>query len=157
LPRHPTTPATVFLDDAKAEYTEHSYNYRKSGAVLGAELMGVDAHAVIKTLVMEDEDRNPFIVLMHGEKEVSLKDLARELGVKNVSTCSVRDAQRYTGYMVGGISPFGTRRELPVYMERSILDLPYMYINGGRRGFILGMKPSTLSMLLDPKIIEAAR
>lgn len=157
MPRHPTTLATVFLDDAKAEYTEHSYDYRKSGAVLAAELMGVDAHAVIKTLVMEDEERNPFIVLMHGEKEVSLKDLARELGVKNVSTCSVRDTQRYTGYMVGGISPFGTRRELPVYMERSILDLPYLYINGGRRGFILGMEPSTLSMLLDPKIIEAAR
>jgi Cys-tRNA(Pro) deacylase len=157
LSRYPTTPATIFLDEAKAEYTKHSYDYRKSGAVIAAEQMGVDPHAVIKTLVMEDEERKPFIVLMHAEKEVSLKELARELGVKYVSTCSVHDAQRYSGYIVGGISPFGTRRELPVFMEKSILELPYLYVNGGRRGFILGMKPSAPYRLLDAQIIEAAR
>jgi len=157
LTRYPTTPATIFLDENEAEYTKHSYHYRKSGAVIAAEIMGVDPHTVIKTLVMEDEERNPFIVLMHAEFDVSLKELARELGVKNVSTCSVRDAQRYTGFLVGGISPFGTKRRLPVFVERSIMDLPYLYINGGRRGVILGMKPGTLYELLDARLIETAR
>ena len=157
MSRNSTTPATSFLDEAEAEYTKHCYDYRKSGAVIAAEHMGVDPHAVIKTLVMEDDERNPFIVLMHAEKEVSLKELARELDVKKVFTCSVHDAQRYTGYMVGGISPFGTKRQLPVFMEKSILELPYLYVNGGRRGFILGMKPGTLIMILDARIIEAAR
>ena len=155
--RYPTTPATIFLDEEEAEYTKHFYDYRKSGAVIAAEIMGVDPHVVIKTLVMEDEERNPFIVLMHAELDVSLKELARELNVKNVTTCSVRDAQRHTGYMVGGISPFGTKRKLSVYVEKSITELHYLYINGGRRGFILGMKPSTMNKLLDAKIIEVAR
>jgi len=157
LVRYPTTPGTIFLDEEEAEYTKHNYDYRKSGAVIAAEIMGVDPHMVLKTLVMEDEERNPFIVLMHAEIEVSLKELARELGVKNVSTCNVRDAQRYTGFLVGGISPFGTKRRLPVFVEKSIMELPYLYINGGRRGFILGMKPGTLYELLDARLIEAAR
>ena len=157
MPNFPVTPASKFLDEAGVEYTKHLYDYRKSGAVAAAQQMGVDEHAVVKTLVMEDEVSSPFIVLMHGEKEVSLKELARMIGAKNVTTASKRDAQRLTGYMVGGISPFGTRRRLPVYVQSTILDLPYLYINAGRRGFIVGMKPETLVKLLNPKLVDVAR
>jgi len=157
LPKLPVTPASKLLDEAGVEYTKHLYDYRKSGAVAAARQMGVDEHAVVKTLVMEDDAGNPFIVLMHGEKEVSLKELARMIGAKNVKTTTVRDAQRLTGYMVGGISPFGARRRLPVIVQSTILGLPYLYINGGRRGFILGMKPETLVSLLDPKPVDVAR
>jgi len=157
LPNFPVTPASKFLDEAGVEYTKHLYDYRKSGAVAAAQQMGVDEHAVVKTLVMEDEVSSPFIVLMHGEKEVSLKELARMIGAKNVTTASKRDAQRLTGYMVGGISPFGTRRRLPVYVQSTILGLPYLYINAGRRGFIVGMKPETLVKLLNPKLVDVAR
>ena len=145
------------LDEHGVEYTKHLYDYRKFGAVAAAEIMDVSEHAMIKTLVMEDSDHKPFIILMHGEKSTSLKDLARQLDTKNVKTVSVKDAQKYTGYMVGGISPFGTKRELKVYAEKTILDLPYIYINGGRRGFILGMKPDTLIRLLDPTPVHVAR
>ncbi len=157
MPKYPVTPAVKMLDEHKAEYTKHLYDYRKSGAVAAAEIMEVDEHAMIKTLVMEDSDHNPFIILMHGEKETSLKDLARQLDTKNVKTVSIKDAQRYTGYMVGGISPFGTRHELKVYAEKTILYLPYIYINGGRRGFILGMKPEVLIKLLAPTPVNVAR
>ena len=157
LPRHPVTPATALLDEAGVEYTKHHYEYRKSGAVAAAQRMGVEEHATIKTLVMEDDEGQRFIVLMHGEKEVSLKELARTIGAKNVKTVSKKDAQRLTGYTVGGISPFGTRRRLPVYVQTTILDLPYLYINGGRRGFILGMKPETLERLLNPRRVDVAR
>ena len=145
------------LDEVGAEYTKHLYDYRKSGAVAAAEIMDVSEHAMIKTLVMEDSDHNPFIILMHGEKETSLKDLARQLGTKNVKTVSIKDAQKYTGYTVGGISPFGTKRELKVYAEKTILNLAYIYINGGRRGFILGMSPDTLIKTLDPIPVHVAR
>lgn len=155
--RYPTTPATIFLDEKGAKYTKHYYDYIKSGAALAANSMEVEPKAVIKTLVMEDDENCPFLMLMHADREVSLKELARELGKRNVSTCSVRDAQRYTGYMVGGISPFGTRSELPIYMERTILDLPYIYINGGRRGFILGMSPEIIINTLNVTIVEASR
>jgi Cys-tRNA(Pro) deacylase len=154
--RFPVTLATQMLDKAGVEYTKHLYDYKKSGAVVAAEMMGVEPYATVKTLVFEDDMKNPFIVLMHGDREVSLKELARQLGVKNVSTCSVRDAQRYTGYMVGGISPFGTRRELTTYVQRTILELPYIYINAGRRGFIAGMKPDFLVDLLDAKLVDVA-
>ena len=157
MTKYPVTPAIKLLDSLGAEYTKHLYDYNKSGAVAAAEIMQVDEHAMIKTLVMEDSDHKPFIVLMHGEKETSLKDLARQIDTKNVRTASVNDAQKYTGYMVGGISPFGTRRELKVYAEKTILDLPYLYINGGRRGFILGMKPETLIKILDPTPVNVAR
>ncbi|MCW4012530.1 MAG: Cys-tRNA(Pro) deacylase [Candidatus Bathyarchaeota archaeon] len=157
MTKYPATPATNLLDSLGVEYTKHLYDYNKSGAVAAADIMQVNEHAMIKTLVMEDGDHNPFIILMHGEKETSLKDLARELNTKNVKTVSIKDAQRYTGYMVGGISPFGTRRELKVHVERTILDLPYIYINGGRRGFILGMKPETLVQVLDPTPVNVAR
>ena len=157
MTRYPVTPATTLLDKLGVEYTKHLYDYRKSGAVAAAEIMEVDEHAMIKTLVMEDSDHNPFIILMHGEKETSLKDLARQLDTKNVKTVSIKDAQRYTGYMVGGISPFGTRRELKVYAEKTILELPYIYINGGRRGFILGITPENLIKVLDPTPVHVAR
>ena len=155
--RYPVTPATRQLDEAGAEYTKHQYDYRESGAVAAARQMGVDEHAVVKTLVMEDDSGSPFIVLMHGEKEVSLKELARAVGAKNVETTSRRDAQRLTGYTVGGISPFGAKRRLPVYVQSTILELPYLYINAGRRGFIVGMKPETLVNLLDAVPVDVAR
>ncbi len=145
------------LDDAGVEYTKHLYDYRESGAVAAARQMGVDEHAVVKTLVLEDDAGNPFMVLMHGEKDVSLKELARVMGAKNVKTTSKKDAQRLTGYTVGGISPFGTRRQLPVYVQSTILDLPYLYINAGRRGFIVGMKPEALMSLLDHQLVDVAR
>jgi Cys-tRNA(Pro) deacylase len=112
---------------------------------------------MIKTLVMETNEKKPLIILMHGEKETSLKDLARQLGVKNVSSVSVKDAQKYTAYRVGGISPFGTSRELEIFVENTILELGYLYINGGRRGFILGMTPDVLRRVLKPKPVNVAR
>lgn len=157
MSKFPATPATKMLDELGVEYTKHLYDYKKSGAVAAAEIMQVEEHAMIKTLVMEDSDHNPFIILMHGEKETSLKDLARQLNTKNVMTVSIKNAQKYTGYMVGGISPFGTRREMKVYAEQSILELSYLYINGGRRGFILGMKPETLIKILEPIPVHVAR
>ncbi len=157
MAKFPVTQATKLLDSMDVEYTKHLYDYKKSGAVAAAELMGLPEHAMIKTLVMETNERKPLIMLMHGEKETSLKELARQLGVKNVSTVSVKDAQRYTAYMVGGISPFGTRRKLDVCVEETILELDYLYINGGRRGFILGMTPDVLVKVLGPKTVNVAR
>lgn len=157
MPKFPVTPATKLLDSLGVEYTKHLYEYKRSGAVAAAELMGLPEHAMIKTLVMETNKLKPFIMLMHGEKVISLKSLARELVVKNVSTVSVKDAQRYTAYMVGGISPFGTKRSLEVYVEETILSLDYLYINGGRRGFILGMTPEVLVEALNAKPVRVAR
>lgn len=157
MPKYPVTQATLMLDAHGVEYTKHIYDYRRSGAVAAAEIMDVSEHAMIKTLVMEDSNHNPFIILMHGEKETSLKDLARQLVTKNVKTVSIKDAQKYTGYNVGGISPFGTKRELKVYAEKTILDLSYIFINGGRRGFILGMKPAVLIEILNPIPVHVAR
>ena len=157
MAKFPVTLATRLLDSLDVEYTKHLYDYTKSGAVAAAELMDLPEHAMIKTLVMEDNEKKPFIMLMHGEMKASLKDLARQTGVKNVSTVSVKDAQRYTGYMVGGISPFGTKRELKVYVEATILDLDYLYINGGRRGFILGLTPEVLVQALNPVPVSVAR
>lgn len=157
MPKYPVTQATLMLDAHGVEYTKHIYDYKRSGAVAAAEIMDVSEHAMIKTLVMEDSNHNPFLILMHGEKETSLKDLARQLVTKNVKTVSIKDAKKYTGYNVGGISPFGTKRELKIYAEKTILDLCYIYINGGKRGFILGMKPAVLIEILDPKSVHVAR
>jgi Cys-tRNA(Pro) deacylase len=157
MAKFPVTLATRFLDSIGAEYTKHLYDYAKSGAVAAAKLMDLPEHAMIKTLVMEDNEKKPFIILMHGEKRISLKDLARQIGVKNVSSVSVKDAQRYTGYMVGGISPFGTRRTLKIHIEVTIMELDYLYINGGRRGFILGMTPAVLMQALNPVSVRVAR
>jgi len=154
--RAPATPAVHFLRENGVDFRTHFYKYERSGAVLAAEKLGVDPHSVIKTLVMEDDSGNPLIVLMHGDRDVSLKQLARELGVRSVSTASVKDAQRYTGYRVGGISPFGTRRELPVYVEEGLLRLPAVYINAGRRGFIVEISPGEIVRLLRARSVNTA-
>lgn len=155
--RYPLTQAIIYLDKAKVDYTPHLYNYHQSGAIFAAKQLGIDEHLVIKTLVMADEEQEPFIILMHGTMRVSTKELARQLGVKKVSPCSRRKIQRYTGYIVGGISPFGTKRVLPIYVEKTILDLPKLYINAGRRGFVVEMKPSELVRVLKPKLVNVAR
>lgn len=155
--RFPVTPATRFLEANGVEFKRHLYDYTKSGAVVAAEKMGINEHQVIKTLVMEDDEGNPLIVLMHAENQVSLKELARQLGVKNVQSTSKKDAQRHTGYMVGGISPFGTRRQLPVFVEKTILELSTLYINAGRRGFIVELNPQELVRILNPTLVNITR
>ena len=116
----------------------------------------MDEHAVVKTLVMEDEQGKPLIVLMHGDRQVSTKELARQIGAKKIEPCKPDVAQRHSGYMVGGTSPFGTRKPLPIYLEKSILDLPLVYINGGRRGFLVGLKPQDIVRALAPALVECA-
>jgi len=139
----PVTPAIRALRAAGVAYTEHPYAYEeKGGTAVSARELGVDEHCVVKTLVMEDDRKNPLIVLMHGDRQVSTKELARTIGARSVTPCTPEAAHRHTGYTVGGISPFGTRKALPVYLEATILDLPEMYINGGRRGFLVRMAPA---------------
>src|SRR5512143_3212445 len=136
----PVTAAIRVLRAAGAAYTEHPYDYEeKGGTSVSARELGVDEHAVVKTLVMEDDRKRPLIVLMHGDMQVSTRELARVIGVRSISPCAPDDAHRHTGYLVGGTSPFGTRRALPVYMEETILLLPKIYINGGRRGYLVGI------------------
>jgi Cys-tRNA(Pro) deacylase len=138
-------------------FTEHEYRYEeRGGTAVSSRELGVDEHCVIKTLVMEDENKQPLIILTHGDKEVSTKNLARQIGAKTVSPCSPEVAQRHTGYMVGGTSPFGTRKPLPVYMERSIAELDRLYINGGRRGFLVSMPAGDLIRVLQPTLVDAA-
>ncbi len=151
------TPAIHFLRRNQVAYVPHEYRYEERGGTkTSSRALGVDEHAVVKTLVMEDEDRQPLIVLMHGDREVSTKQLARQIGRKQVSPCAPAVAERHTGYQVGGTSPFGTRRTLPVYMERSILDLETMYINGGRRGFLVALAPSEAVRTLSPVLVDVA-
>lgn len=153
----PVTAAIRILRAAGSAYTGHPYDYEeKGGTAVSARELGVDEHSVVKTLVMEDDRKKPLIVLMHGDREVSTKELARAIGAKSVSPCSPEDAHRHSGYNVGGISPFGTRRPMPVYMERTILDLPKIYINGGRRGFLVGIGPSDLVRILSPTAVRVA-
>jgi Cys-tRNA(Pro) deacylase len=154
--RFPTTQATIFLDKLNVDYRKFSYIYRKSGAVEAAQQMGVDSDIMIKTLIMEDEAKNPFIVLMQGDRRVSLKKMAQVIGSKNVSSCHPKDAQRYTGYVVGGISPFGTRRKLPVFLEKSIMSTQRVFLNGGRRGFLVELSTDDLVDSLNPKIVDVA-
>jgi len=142
---YPVTPAVRALRDAHIPFAPHLYDYKDHGGTKrSAEALGVDEHIVIKTLVMETDAREPLIVLMHGDREVSTRELARTIGVKSVSPCDPSDAQKHTGYQVGGTSPFGTRKPLTVYVERSILDLPRIFINGGKRGFLVSIDPSHL-------------
>lgn len=151
------TPATQFLRRQQVSFTEHLYEYvDHGGAQWGAQALGLDAHAVIKTLVMQDQDARPLIVLMHGDRQVSTKNLARAIGAKKVEPCKPEVAQRHSGYLVGGTSPFGTRKPMPVYVEASVLELPGIYINGGRRGYLLGMTPDTLTRLLDARPVQCA-
>ena len=151
------TPAVHFLRKHKVAFTEHPYRYEEHGGTrVSARELGVDEHAVVKTLVMEDERREPLIVLMHGDREVSTRQLARQLGRKTIAPCDPAVAEKHTGYRVGGTSPFGTRKTLPVYIERSILDVPLVYINGGRRGFLVALAPGDLQRVLEATAVEAA-
>lgn len=153
----PSTPAVLALRSAKIEFTPHFYDYEeRGGTAVSSRELGVDEHHVVKTLVMEDDAADAFIVLMHGDMKVSTKELARVLGAKRVAPCAPDTAQRHSGYRVGGTSPFGTRKRLPVYMEKSILDLPRIYINGGSRGFLVGMAPQGIVDLLRPVLVEVA-
>ena len=151
------TPATEFLKTHGIAFTEHSYEYvEHGGTAISAESLGVPEHEVVKTLVMQDERALPLIVLMHGDRKVSTKNLARQAGRKSIEPCRPDVAQRYTGYQVGGTSPFGTRKALPIYMERSIAALPAIYINGGRRGLLVRIKTQELVSVLKPQFVEVA-
>ena len=153
--KFPVSPATRLLKRAKVDFTPHLYNYEeRGGTAVSARELGVDEHQIIKTLVMENEQRKPLIVLMHGDLEVSTKELARSIGVKTVTPCNPETALKHTGYQVGGTSPFATRKEMPVYIENSITALPRMYINGGKRGFLVSMTPQVAIDLLKPTMVE---
>lgn len=156
-PSHSETPATQYLKQHGVAYGEHFYEYVEGGgAGRGAEALRVPPHEVVKTLIMEDEQAKPLIVLMHGDCSVSTKNLARQAGRKRIVPCDVAVAQRHSGYQVGGTSPFGTRKRLAVYMERSILDLPRIYVNGGRRGFLLSIAPADVARVLAAQIVDVA-
>lgn len=151
------TPATVFLKAHGVAYTEHEYDYVEHGGTeVSSRTLGVAEHDVVKTLVMQDENAKPLLVLMHGDRKVSTKNLARQAGVKRIEPCRPEAAQRHSGYPVGGTSPFGTRKKLPVYLERSVLERPKIYINGGRRGFLVGIAPGELVRTLAPTLVEVA-
>ena len=141
----------------RVAFTEHEYEYVEHGGTeVSARALGVAEHAVVKTLVMQDQAGEPLIVLMHGDRKVSTKNLARQAGVKKIVPCTPEAALRHSGYQVGGISPFGTRKKLTVYLERSILELPKIYINGGRRGFLVGIPPSEIVRTLAPQLVTVA-
>lgn len=151
------TPATAFLAGEGVAFTEHYYEYVEHGGTgVSSSALGVPEHEVVKTLVMETEAGDPLIVLMHGDRKVSTKELARVAGVKRIFPCKPEVAQRHSGYLVGGTSPFGTRKAMPVYLERSVLDLPRIYINGGRRGYLLGMDSTELTRVLAPVLVDVA-
>ncbi len=146
----------MFLKANGIAYTEHEYEYVEHGGTeVSASALGVPEHHVVKTLVMQDEDAKPLIVLMHGDKKVSTKNLARQAGRKRIEPCRPEVAQRHSGYQVGGTSPFGTKKKMPIYLERSVLELPRIYINGGRRGFLVAIDPKELSKL-SPVLVDAA-
>jgi Cys-tRNA(Pro) deacylase len=154
---YPVTPAVRMLRDHRVSFAPHLYDYQEHGGTArSASELGVDEHAVVKTLVMETDRREPLIILMHGDCEVSTKELARAIGAKTVAPCKPDVAQKQTGYMVGGTSPFGTRKSLPVYAERTIFDLPTIYINGGKRGFLVSLDPQALKRLLPVKEVAVA-
>ncbi len=151
------TPATALLKANKVVFTEHPYEYLEhGGAQHSAEVLGFDPFTVVKTLVMQDQDAKPLLVLMHGNRKVSTKNLARQIGAKSVEPCKPEVANRHSGYLVGGTSPFGTRREMPVYIEETILALPKICINGGRRGYLVGIDPQVCVTLLGAKSVHCA-
>jgi Cys-tRNA(Pro) deacylase len=138
-------------------FTEHLYRYEaKGGTAVSARELGLDEHAVIKTLVMEDEKAAPLIILMHGDREVSTRELARQIGAKTVAPCQPEVAQRHTGYLVGGTSPFGTKKPLPIFAEATLFDMPRLWINGGSRGFLVGLEPAALAAVLQPTLVRVA-
>jgi Cys-tRNA(Pro) deacylase len=155
--KFPVTPATRLLRERNAGFSEHLYPYEaRGGTGHSARCLGVDEHCVIKTLIMENERRQPLIVLMHGDRKVSTKELARLLNVKTITPCDPAVANKHSGYLVGGTSPFGTRKVMPAYMETSILELPLIYLNGGKRGFLVGLTPAEARRLLDPVLVNIA-
>lgn len=151
------TPATQYLRQHGVSFSEHPYEYEEhGGTTVSARELGVDEHSVVKTLIMQDEAARPLIVLMHGDKKVSTKNLARQIGCKSVEPCKPEVANRHSGYLVGGTSPFGTKKAMPVYAEQSILELDKIYINGGRRGYLVGLNPRQLPQLLPLKQVNCA-
>ncbi len=156
--KNPVTPAVRLLRKAGVEFIEHPYRYIPEGGTAAfASEAGVDEHLVVKTLIMENERSQPLVVLMHGDREVSTKELARQIGSKVIRPCDRNTAERYTGYKIGGTSPFGTRRKMPVFCEGKILELPRVYINGGARGFLVSLSPSDLARILEPTLVSVAR
>ena len=153
----PETPATKFLKTHRIPFSNHLYAYEEHGGTkVSARELNVDEHAVVKTLVFEDENAKPLIVLMHGDCKVWARELARQIGCKKVEPCKPEVANRHTGYLVGGTSPFGTRKQMTVCLEKTILDLPLIYINGGRRGYLVGVHPHDLLRTLNPTLVEVA-
>lgn len=151
------TPATAWLKSHGVAYTEHPYEYLEhGGAQHSAKVLGLDPFTVVKTLVMQDQDAKPLLVLMHGNRQVSTKNLARQIGAKSVEPCKPEVANRHSGYLVGGTSPFGTRKAMPVYVEAAILELPRIVINGGRRGFLVGIQPCVLADVLGAQPVQCA-
>ncbi len=157
MPKHPVTMAVRALRAAKVAFEPHLYAWEpRGGTRASAEHLGVDEHAVIKTLIFEDDARQPLCILMHGDREVSTKNLAREIGTKAVSPCAPEVADRHSGYQVGGTSPFGLRRPMPVYMQQTILALPTIFINGGARGFLVALDPREAQRVLSPVLVDVA-
>jgi Cys-tRNA(Pro) deacylase len=157
MSKAPSTPATRLLRERGVAYSEHLYRYEeKGGTRVSSRELGVDEHAVVKTLVMEDDAGQPLVVLMHGDREVSTKALARQIGRRSVQICRPEVANRHSGYQVGGTSPLGARKAMPVYVERSILDLERIYVNGGSRGFLVGLAPRDLAALLSITPVDVA-
>ena len=155
--KFPITPAIRLLRENNIAFTSHLYPYEEHGGTAhSARCLGVDEHSVIKTLIMEDEHKQPLIVLMHGDRKVSTRELARLRGVKTITPCDPAVANKHTGYLVGGTSPFGTRKTMPVYLEASILELARIYINGGKRGFLVGLAPIEMQRLLQPTLVQVA-
>jgi Cys-tRNA(Pro) deacylase len=155
--RLPVTPAVRVLRAAGVDFTHHPYEYEeRGGTAVSARELGVDEHCVVKTLVMEDDTGRPLLVLMHGDREVSTRNLARAIGCRSVRPCAPAVADRHSGYQVGGTSPFGTRRAMPVYMERSILALARIYVNAGRRGYLVGLAPTDAARILQPTLVDVA-
>ena len=151
------TPATQFLRQAGVAFTEHPYDYVDHGGTAeSARQLGVPEHEVVKTLVMQDDKAQPLIVLMHGDRQVSTKNLARDIGAKSVEPCKPDVAQRHSGYLVGGTSPFGTKKAMPVYVEATVLELPRILINGGQRGYLIGIEPGVLVRLLGARPVQCA-
>jgi Cys-tRNA(Pro) deacylase len=155
--RHSETPATTMLKAHGVSYTEHVYEYVEHGGTgVSSSALGVDEHHVVKTLIFEDDKRAPLCVLMHGDCKVSTKELARQISAKRVAPCKPEDAHRHSRYMVGGCSPFGLRKPMPIYIESSILDIPRIYINGGRRGFLVSIAPSEVVRVVSPTLVQVA-
>ena len=157
MTKHSETPATSMLKQHGVTYTEHVYEYVEHGGTsVSSTALGVDEHHVVKTLIFEDDKRQPLCVLMHGDRKVSTKALARQIGAKRVAPCKPEDATRHSGYQVGGCSPFGLKKPMPVYMEESILALDRIHINGGKRGFLVGMSPQDMVRVVMPTLVNAA-